>query len=176
VLAKLAREAEHARAGRKARVIAKMNALVEPQVIEALYRASCAGVHIDLIIRGVCALRPGVPGVSENITVRSIVGRFLEHSRVSYFENGGEPEMYCTSADWMERNFFRRVEVAFPIQREAHRQRILRDLDFCLSDTCQSWRLLPDGKYERIQRAADRAVSAQVELLAKYAAGAVVSP
>jgi polyphosphate kinase len=176
VLSKLAREAEHARAGRKARVIAKMNALVEPQVIEALYKASCAGVHIDLIIRGVCALRPGVPGVSENITVRSIVGRFLEHSRVSYFENGGEPEMYCTSADWMERNFFRRVEVAFPIQREAHRQRILRDLEFCLSDTCQSWRLLPDGKYERIQRAAERPVSAQVELLAKYAAGAVVSP
>jgi polyphosphate kinase len=175
VLSKLAREAEHARAGRKARVIAKMNALVEPQVIEALYKASCAGVQIDLIIRGVCALRPGVPGVSENITVRSIVGRFLEHSRVSYFENGGEPEMYCTSADWMERNFFRRVEVAFPIQREAHRQRILRDLDFCLSDTCQSWRLLPDGKYERIQRG-ERPVSAQAELLAKYAAGAVVSP
>jgi polyphosphate kinase len=176
VISKLAREAEHARAGRKARVIAKMNALVEPQAIEALYKASCAGVKIDLIIRGVCALRPGVPGVSENITVRSIVGRFLEHSRVCYFENGGEPEMFCASADWMERNFFRRVEVAFPIQREAHRERILRDLDFCLRDTCQSWELLPDGRYERIQRDAVRPVSAQVELLAKYAAGAVVSP
>ena len=90
-----------------------MNALVEPQAIEALYRASCAGVKVDLIIRGVCALRPGVPGVSENIQVRSVVGRFLEHSRVFYFDNGGEPEMYCASADWMERNFFRRVEVGF---------------------------------------------------------------
>ncbi|TLY78101.1 MAG: polyphosphate kinase 1 [Gammaproteobacteria bacterium] len=117
VLSKLAREADHARAGRPARVIAKMNALVDPLTIEALYRASCAGVTIDLIIRGVCALRPGVPGVSENITVRSIVGRFLEHSRAFYFENGGEPEMFCASADWMERNFFRRVEVAFPIER-----------------------------------------------------------
>jgi polyphosphate kinase len=116
-----------------------------------------------------------VPGVSENITVRSIVGRFLEHSRVSYFENGGEPEMYCTSADWMERNFFRRVEVAFPIQRAAHRDRILRDLDFCLQDTCQAWELRADGSYERIQRA-ERPVSAQVELLAKYSAGAVVLP
>ncbi len=120
VLGKLAREAEHARAGRPARVIAKMNALVEQQAIEALYRASCAGVKVDLIIRGVCALRPGVPGVSENITVRSIVGRFLEHSRVFYFENGGEPDLFCASADWMERNFFRRVEVAFPIRREHH--------------------------------------------------------
>ena len=119
VLAKLAREADHARAGRKARVIAKMNALTEPLAIEALYKASCAGVKIDLIIRGVCALRPGVPGVSENIAVRSLVGRFLEHSRVCYFENGGEPEMFCTSADWMERNFFRRVEVAFPIERRS---------------------------------------------------------
>ncbi len=95
-----------------------MNALVEQQSIEALYRASRAGVKIDLIVRGVCALRPGVPGVSENIRVRSIVGRFLEHSRVFYFENGGEPELYCASADWMERNFFRRVEVAFPVQRD----------------------------------------------------------
>ena len=94
-----------------------MNALVEPQAIEALYRASRAGVKIDLIVRGCARCGPGVPGVSENITVRSIVGRFLEHSRVFYFENGGEPELYCASADWMERNFFRRVEVAFPIRR-----------------------------------------------------------
>jgi polyphosphate kinase len=172
VLAKLAREADHARAGRSARVIAKMNSLVDAQTIEALYRASGAGVKIDLIIRGVCALRPGVPGVSENICVRSIVGRFLEHSRVFYFENGGEPEMYCASADWMERNFFRRVEIAFPILRDSHRARILRDLDFCLRDNIQTWLLLPDGSYKRIKkRAEDRPFSAQAELLAVYAAG-----
>jgi polyphosphate kinase len=176
VIAKLAREADHARAGRKARVIAKMNALTEPLVIEALYRASCAGVKVDLIIRGVCALRPGVPGVSENIAVRSLVGRFLEHSRVCYFENGGEPEMFCTSADWMERNFFRRVEVAFPIEREVHRERMLRDLNSCLNDTCQAWLLRPDGRYERVARAEQRPVNAQMELLSRYAAGAPTAP
>ncbi len=174
VIAKLAREAAHARAGRPARVIAKMNALVEAQAIEALYKASCAGVKVDLIVRGVCALRPGIPGVSENIKVRSIVGRFLEHSRVFYFENGGEPEMFCASADWMERNFFRRVEIAFPIQREAHRERILRDLDFCLRDNCQAWQLHPDGSYHRIERQpTERALSTQAELLSAYAAGTV---
>ena len=172
VISKLAREAAHARAGRPARVIAKMNSLVEPQAIEALYRASRAGVKVDLVIRGVCALRPGVPGVSENITVRSIVGRFLEHSRVFYFENGGEPEMYCASADWMERNFFRRVEVAFPIQRETHRERILRDLDLCLRDNMQAWELQSDGSYRRVARPPDqRPVSTQTELLSIYAAG-----
>jgi polyphosphate kinase len=176
VIAKLAREAEHARAGRKAHVIVKMNALTEQQSIEALYKASCAGVKIDLIIRGVCALRPGVPGVSENITVRSIVGRFLEHSRVFYFENGGEPEMFCASADWMERNLFRRVEVAFPIQRQLHRERILRELDYYLGDTCQAWLLRPDGHYERCARAKHRAVNAQIELLGRYAAGAPTAP
>jgi len=174
VLSKLAREAEHARAGRPARVIAKMNALVDAQSIEALYRASCAGVKIDLIVRGVCALRPGVPGVSENISVRSIVGRFLEHSRVFYFENGGEPDMFCASADWMERNFFRRVEVAFPIRRQDHAQRMLRDLDFCLKDNCQAWKLHPDGRYARISRGSERALSAQSELLTVYAAGPTV--
>jgi len=172
VISKLAREAAHARAGRPARVIAKMNALVEPLAIEALYRASCAGVKIDLIVRGVCALRPGVPGVSENITVRSIVGRFLEHSRVFYFENGGEPEMFAASADWMERNFFRRVEIAFPVQRDTHRQRILRDLDLCLRDNMQAWELHPDGTYKRVQRKPDeKPVIVQNELLATYAAG-----
>jgi polyphosphate kinase len=172
VLEKIAREAEHARAGRPARVIAKMNALVDPQAIEALYRASRAGVKIELIVRGVCALRPGVPGVSENITVRSIVGRFLEHSRVFYFENGGEPDISCASADWMERNFFRRVEVAFPIRRPEHRARMLRDLEICLKDNCQAWLLQPDGRSERITRGPnERAVNAQAELLAAYAAG-----
>jgi polyphosphate kinase len=175
IIAKLAREADHARAGRAARVIAKMNSLVEPQAIEALYRASCAGVKVDLIIRGVCALRPGVPGVSENITVRSIVGRFLEHSRVFYFENGGESEMWCASADWMERNFFRRVEIAFPIQRDTHRQRIMRDLNLCLQDNMQAWELQADGSYERVVRKPDeKPVIAQSEMLAFYAPG--VSP
>jgi len=172
VIAKIGREVEHARSGRPAHIIAKLNALVEPQAIEALYRASCAGVKVDLIVRGVCALRPGVPGVSENISVRSIVGRFLEHSRVFYFENGTEPEMFCASADWMERNFFRRVEIAFPIHREAHRERILRDLNLCLRDNTNAWELLPDGTYRRVARLPEeRVVNAQSELLAFYAAG-----
>jgi polyphosphate kinase len=176
IIEKLARESAHAREGKPARVLAKMNALVDPQAIEALYRASAAGVQIDLVIRGVCALRPGLPGVSENIRVRSIVGRFLEHSRVFYFENGGEPEMFCASADWMERNFFRRVEVAFPIQREAHRQRILRDLDFCLRDNVQAWMLHSDGQYERTTpRPGERNVSAQAELLAAYSTGSTLT-
>ena len=148
-----------------------MNALVDAQAIEALYRASRAGVKIDLVVRGVCALRPGIPGVSENISVRSIVGRFLEHSRVFYFENGGESELYCASADWMERNFFRRVEVAFPILRRNHIERIRRDLDLCLADNCQSWRLKPDGQYERIARGEARPLNVQSELLSTYAAG-----
>jgi polyphosphate kinase len=175
VLSKLARETEHARAGRPARVIAKMNALVDAPAIEALYRASRAGVKIDLIVRGVCALRPGIPGVSENIRVRSIVGRFLEHSRVFYFENGGDSELYCASADWMERNFFRRVEVAFPVREQNQRERILRDLDLCLADNCQSWQLLPDGSYERIERGDAKPVNVQAELLATYAAGPAAS-
>ena len=171
VLGKIARETEHARGGRPARIIAKMNALVDPESIEALYRASCAGVKIDLIVRGVCALRPGLPGVSENIAVRSIVGRFLEHSRVFYYENGGEPEIFCASADWMERNFFRRVEVAFPIRHKAQEERLRRDLEFCLHDNCQAWLLEADGSYRRVQRGQAKALSAQAELLAAYAAG-----
>jgi polyphosphate kinase len=174
VIAKLDREGEHARAGRPARVVAKMNALVDPQAIEALYRASRAGVKVDLIVRGICAVRPGIPGVSENIRVRSIVGRFLEHSRVFYFENGGQPEMYCASADWMERNFFRRVEVAFPILRDAHRERILHDLETYLTDNTQSWQLGNDGVYSRVTN--DSApLNAQNELLARYAAGSTMT-
>jgi len=173
MLDKIEREIEHTRAGRPARIIAKMNALVEQRAIEALYRASRAGVRIDLIVRGVCALRPGVPGVSENITVRSIVGRFLEHSRTFYFENGGEPEIFCASADWMERNFFHRVEVAFPIERRAHRTRILENLELALADNCQAWRLLPDGRYERLSPGESPKLSQQAELLARNAAGTV---
>ena len=176
VLGKIAREIDHARAGRPARIIAKMNALVEPEAIEALYRASCAGVRVDLIVRGVCALRPGIPGVSENITVRSVVGRFLEHSRVFYYENAGNPELFCASADWMERNFFRRVEVAFPIRIKAQQERIERDLRLTLSDNCQAWELRPDGTYQRIARGEASVINSQLELLAAYAAGPGAAP
>jgi polyphosphate kinase len=169
MLEKLDREAEHAIAGRPARVILKMNSLVEPRAIEALYRASRAGVPIDLIIRGVCALRPGIPGVSENIRVHSIIGRFLEHSRVFYFENGGDGELYCSSADWMGRNFFRRVEVAFPVLRASHRARILRDLETYLWDNVQSWSLAADGSYSRNEPGNEPLVIAQQELLETYA-------
>jgi polyphosphate kinase len=173
MIERLEREADHARAGRPARVICKMNALVDPQTIEALYRASGAGVKADLIVRGICALRPGLPGVSENITVRSVIGRFLEHSRVFYFENGGQPELYCASADWMERNFFRRVEVGFPVNRDSQRERILRDLLLYLADNTQAWILRCDGSYVRSEAAAEApVVCAQKQLLNHYAAGA----
>ena len=173
ILDKIAREAAHAREGRPARIVAKMNALVDPQAIEALYKASNDGVQIDLIVRGVCALRPGVRGVSENIRVRSIVGRFLEHTRVFSFENGGSPELYCASADWMERNFFRRVEIAFPVRRTSHRERILRELEMYLRDDAQAWILRPDAQYERApQRAGEHPTSAQAGLIGMYATGA----
>jgi polyphosphate kinase len=175
VIAKIEREAEHARAGKPTRVIDKMNALVDPQVIEALYRASRAGVQIELIVRGVCALRPGIPGVSENIRVRSIVGRFLEHSRIFYFLNDGNEEMFCASADWMERNFFRRVEVAFPLRRKAHRERILRDLETYLRDDTQAWTLRPDGVYTHVQVSKDSPTNAQSELLARYSATSTIT-
>jgi len=165
MVARTQREIEHARAGRPARIIAKLNALVEPQMIQALYRASTAGVRIDLIVRGICALRPGVPGVSENIGVRSIVGRFLEHSRVYYFENGGDAEIFGASADWMERNFFRRIEVCFPIQRRSHRERVYADLQLYLADNAQAWVLQPDGTYVRASAGDGPTISAQAELL-----------
>jgi polyphosphate kinase len=176
ILRKIEREAAHARAGHPARIIAKMNSLVDPQAIEALYRASQAGVQIDLIVRGVCALRPGMASVSENIRVRSIVGRFLEHTRVFSFENGGEPELYCASADWMERNFFRRVEIAFPVRRTSHRERILRELELYLRDDAQAWILKETGQYDRVPHpAGERLTDAQAELVSAYATGAVPS-
>src|SRR5690606_20974312 len=120
---------------------------VEPQIIQALYQASIAGVKIDLIVRGICALRPGLRGISENITVRSIVGRFLEHSRVFYFHRDGDPEVFCSSADWMDRNFFRRIEVCFPIEQREHRARIIEDLETYLADNTHAWQLRCDGSY-----------------------------
>lgn len=130
-------------------IIVKINALVEPAVIRALYRASMAGVVVDLIVRGICCLRPGVPGISDNIRVRSIIGRFLEHSRVYYFHHGGNEKIYCASADWMDRNFFSRIEVMFPINNPSHRQRLMGDLDTYLADNTQAWELQADGSYRR---------------------------
>ena len=144
------REAKHAAEGKPAHIIAKMNSLLEQSVIDALYTASQAGVSIDLIVRGICALRPGVKGLSENIRVRSVIGRFLEHSRVYYFLNGGEPEIYAGSADWMPRNLFERCEVVFPVLDPQLRQRIHDEiLGAYLADTAESRFLLPSGEYVR---------------------------
>jgi polyphosphate kinase len=165
MLERTRREIEHARAGRPARIIAKMNSLIEPQIVRALYEASMAGVRVDLVVRGICSLRPGVPGVSDNIRVRSVVGRFLEHSRVYYFENGGNPDIFCASADWMERNFFRRIEVCFPVQRKRHRVQVLEDLELYLADNTQAWELRADGSYARCEPGDAAPIAAQVALL-----------
>jgi len=148
-LALIEREAAFAAAGRPARIIAKMNALVDAETIQALYRASQAGVEIDLIVRGICCLRPGVPGASERIRVVSIVGRFLEHSRIFYFLNGGADEYYFGSADWMPRNFDRRVETVVPVEDRSLHPRLRSLLELCLSDNRQAWDLLPDGSYRQ---------------------------
>jgi len=146
----IAAETENARAGKPARIVAKMNSLSEPLIIRALYEASCAGVEIDLIVRGLCCLRPGVPGVSENIRVRSVVGRFLEHSRVFYFLAGGDELVFAASADWMQRNFHRRVETCFPIEDRALAARVKQEaLDVYLQDNVQAWECGQDGKYVR---------------------------
>jgi polyphosphate kinase len=144
------RETEHARAGRPSRIVAKMNSLLEQSVIEALYAASQAGVEIDLIVRGICSLRPGLPGVSERIRVRSLVGRFLEHSRIFYFANGGNEEIFCGSVDWMPRNLFERCEVAFPIKDAALRTRLRAELlNAYLADTAKTRMMQSDGSYIR---------------------------
>jgi polyphosphate kinase len=170
VIEKIARETEHAEQGQPARLIAKVNSLVEPKVIRALYRASQAGVQIDLIVRGMCCLRPGVPGVSDNIQVRSIIGRFLEHTRVFYFANGGDAELYCSSADWMERNFFRRVETAFPLLNPTLKERVIADLETYLADSLQAWVLDSHGEYTRqTPDTGAEAMSAQETLLSHYA-------
>lgn len=166
ILDHIDQEIRNVDAGGAGHIIAKLNALVEPEVIRALYRASCAGVMVDLIVRGICCLRPGIPGISENIRVRSIVGRFLEHSRVYYFHANGDEHIFCSSADWMDRNFFRRVEVCFPILSETLKSRLIADLDLYLSDNCQAWELQADGGYHRVRPAqGDDTVSAQLQLL-----------
>jgi polyphosphate kinase len=165
VIAKIARETENARAGRKAHIIVKVNSLNEPRVIDALYEASQAGVKIELIVRGICTLRPGVLGLSDNITVRSILGRFLEHSRVYYFYNDGDEEIYCASADWMERNLLRRNESCFPVRQKTLKEQLKRDLELYLADNCNAWVLHGDGSYERLVPGDREPVSAQDTLL-----------
>ena len=158
--------------GKLVRVIAKINSLTDKTIIRELYKASQAGVKIDLIVRGVCRLRPGVAGVSENITVRSIVGRFLEHTRVYYFENEGEPKVYCSSADWMERNLYRRVEACFPILDEDLKKHVIKDgLMTYLSDNTDCWVLQSDSSYKRLKPPSNqKARSAQMILLETLAA------
>ena len=164
------REQGFAANGKAARIIAKMNSLVEPTIIQALYRASQAGVKIDLVVRGICCLRPGVKGVSENIQVRSIVGRFLEHSRIFYFYNDEEYEIFLSSGDWMDRNFFRRVETCFPIEEKRMKKKILKEgLQLYLSDNTQSWVLQSDGSYKLNTPGNANPRCAQSELLENYA-------
>ena len=177
IIALINREAEHARQGLPAQIIAKMNSLVAREVIEALYRASQAGVKIDLIVRGICCLRPGVKGVSENITVRSIVDRFLEHSRIFYFENACQPEVFIGSADWMPRNLFKRIEVNFPVKDGNIRERIVSEvLGTILADNARARFLQPDGSYRRPQLATGTAARrSQTEFIAKAEADSPAS-
>ncbi|MEJ2553995.1 MAG: polyphosphate kinase 1 [Gammaproteobacteria bacterium] len=168
LMQRIQREMKHAREGRRARIIIKVNSLVEPKLIQEMYRASNSGVQIDLIVRGMCCLRPGIPGISENIRVRSIIGRFLEHSRVFYFENNGQAEVFCSSADWMDRNMFKRVEVCYPLEDRRLRERVTKDLEDYLKDNQNAWALQADGNYRRIMPAADQApINVQRNLLMK---------
>ncbi|MBY0485532.1 polyphosphate kinase 1 [Nitrosomonas sp.] len=169
VLNYIEKEISAVNAGNKGWIIAKMNALVDPEIIAALYKASQAGVKIDLIIRGVCCLRPGIKDISENINVRSIVGRFLEHTRVYYFHNGGEELVFCSSADWMTRNLHYRVEVCFPIEEKRTSDTVIKyGLLSYLSDNTQAWSLQSDGSYKRLKPGASKPRSAQQLLLEYY--------
>ncbi|HJV07647.1 MAG TPA: polyphosphate kinase 1 [Chromobacteriaceae bacterium] len=168
VMTAIQREIEHAEAGKPAQIIAKMNALLEPQVIHALYRASQAGVKIQLIVRGVCALRPGVPGLSDNISVRSIVGRFLEHPRVFYFFNDRQEDLFIASADWMGRNFFRRIETCVPIIDPRIKRRVIKEgLRLYLEDNVNAWEMQSDGSYRR-KSSRGKEHCAQNTLMAEY--------
>jgi polyphosphate kinase len=180
-LALIEREIEHQKAGRHARIIAKMNSLEDRKVCRALYRASQAGVSIDLIVRGFCTLRPGVPGMSENIRVQSVIGRYLEHSRIFYFRNGAggelDGEFFIGSADWMYRNLSARVEAIAPVQQRPLRQRLWEILQIMLSDRRSAWDMHPDGSYtQRVPRDASEEMGTQQTLmaLAKQSAAAVL--
>lgn len=166
MLAAIHAETIAARAGKRSRIIAKMNSLLEPSVINALYEASKAGVKIDLIVRGVCALRPGIEGISDNIRVRSIIGRLLEHHRVFYFYAGGEEKVYLSSADWMERNFFRRIELAFPVLDKKLKRRVITEgLQVYLTDNIQSWDMDANGHYHPRRASRNKPRCAQSELI-----------
>jgi polyphosphate kinase len=172
LIKKIGRETDHAKKGLPAKIIIKVNSVNEPQLIRALYSASMAGVKIVLIVRGICCLRPGIPGVSDNIQVRSVIGRFLEHSRVFWFENGGEPEVFCASADFMKRNMFRRVESCFPLENKKHAERVRAELDIYLKDNTHAWLLQTDGTYVRATPKPDEAaINAQTALLEQLAEG-----
>src|SRR5262245_7623295 len=170
LLERIGREIDAARAGRKARIVLRLNALSEQGIIQALYEASQAGVQVDLLVRGICCLKPGVPGVSENIRVRSIIGRFLEHTRAYYFFADGREEVWCSSADWMERNFFKRFEVCFPVLDEALRSRVLAEaLELPLLDNQQAWSLLPDGRYVAVEPGRKQPLRCQQAMLDLHA-------
>jgi polyphosphate kinase len=177
LIALIAREERDAREGRAARIILKINALVEPSVIDALYRASQAGVHIDLVIRGICCLRPGLPRISENIRVTSIVDKFLEHSRIFYFENGGDPEVFLSSADWMPRNLWRRIETVFPIEDPQIKARIINEiLRIELADNVKARELSSDGTYHRRVAGKDEPLVRSQVALQQLARGATREP
>src|SRR5213079_454733 len=164
IIGMIERERDHAASGKAGRMIVKLNSLVDQEIIEKLYEASCAGVKIDLIVRGICCLRPRIANLSENIRVISIVGRFLEHSRIYYFENAGNPEVFLASADWMPRNFVRRVEIAFPIEDPLLRDEIINEvLPRFLNDQVKARELQPDGSYVRLQPA-EGAARSQAQL------------
>ena len=170
VLRAIQNETRIAKSGKRAHIIAKMNALLEPETINALYEASQAGVKIDLIVRGVCALRPGVAGLSEHIRVRSVIGRFLEHSRIFYFRNELKHSVYLSSADWMDRNFFRRIEVCFPVLDKKLKTRVIAEgLKIYLQDNCEAWEMDSAGHYRRKHRRRAQKKCAQSELLKQFA-------
>ena len=171
----IGREAEHAKAGEAAHIMAKMNSLCDPDIMEALYRASAAGVRIELIVRGICCLRVGIPGISENIEVRSIVGNFLEHSRIFYLENGGSPEVYAASADWMPRNLDRRVEIMFPLEDPEIQKKAIHILKTELADTEQARVMNAEGEYERVDRRGKEPVNSQLQFCNEAVAAAAVA-
>ena len=159
----IGREAKNARQGREARIVAKMNSLCDPVIMAALYYASSCGVRIDLLIRGICCLKVGIPGISENIHVRSIVGNFLEHSRIFYFRNGGSDEIYMGSADWMPRNLDRRVEIVFPVEDERIKEEIMHVLDLEFRDNVKAHILQPSGLYEKQDKRGKTLINSQME-------------